>query len=216
MFGFGGTSQQQQAPTQGPQINAQQAAGIANAAAGVYSSLSPEMKAQVNNMAQEHATNYVKQKMGMASDPNTPAESSCPSIFGGSAPATGSTTAPTTPAAAGAVPAPAAGMMGMLGGLMGASAPPPAQQHQQQPHGQAPSGVGLMDFSSLLSFASKPAEPDHNDRTSFTHLWEASGDPPPPTHSQKPAEPAGSTGFDPFSLFSFGQQPPPAAKPMPH
>ena len=215
MFGFGGTSSQQQAPAQGPQINAQQAAGIANAAAGVYSSLSPEMKAQVNNMAQEHATNYVKQKMGMASDPNAPAESSCPSIFGGPTPATGSATAPAP--AAGAAAAPAAGMMGMLGGLMGgASAPPPTQQeHQQQPHGQAPSGGGLMDFSSLLSFASKPAEPDQN-RTSFTHLWEAAGDPPPPTHSPKPVEPTGSAGFDPFSLFSFGQQPPPAAKPMPH
>ena len=193
MFGFGSTNTgpppSSNQSGNAPQINLQQAAGLASAAYGVHQSLPPEMQAKVNQYAADQATAYAHQKLGIPPPQNqTPGATSTPttgfsclSLFGmGSSP-------PPTPAAA--VPAPTS-----------------STGHAPTASGGS-GGGGMMDMaSSLFSFGAAPHKPEPaDDPNSFTHLWQAAGEPPKQAQAHPAPKPA---GFDLISMFTGQQQQP--------
>ena len=192
---FGGTNNGPPPQSgRGPQISAQQAAGLASAAYSVHQALPPEMKAKVNQMAADQATAYVHQKLGMP-----PPQSQAP---GGAA----------------ATPSSGFSCLSLFG--MGSSPPAHPTSTSSGPGGgtSTTSGGtgtgGMMDMaSSFLSFGAAPhkPQPQQEDPNSFTHLWNAAGPEAPPNQQHQPAsKPA---AFDFTSMFMGQPQQQPMAVP---
>ena len=165
--------------------------GLASAAYGIHQSLPPEMQAKVNQYAADQATAYAHQKLGIPPPQSqTPGATSTPtggfsclSLFGmGSSPPPAPTPAP---------------------------APASSTGHAPTASGGGSGGGGMMDMaSSLFSFGAAPPKPKPaEDRNSFSHLWEATGDPPQHTPPKQGEDP--KPGFDIFSMISGQLQPKP-------